>query len=170
MLTALASVHCGGSAPSPDDGNAAETGAFTAGTAPDAHLIGTWSLVQTDSHGKDIPIADQQITVGTGVTAETEWKLEYKVLSYTFTKDEGAPDTHGAKRFKGSYVYRQDGTDNEKTEAVSIVYSTDSAAGKVRTKDETSANASIDTYEIKGDTLTLKSSGHTRNFVRSSSK
>jgi hypothetical protein len=133
-----------------------------AGRAP----RGTWELVQTDSDGKPLSLADQQKTVGSGTAAAKEWKPEFSVLRYTFTTDEGAPDTHGNERFTGSYVLRKDGSDTA-TETQSIVYSTDSAAAQVRVKDATSANASIDAYEVERDTLTLKSSGHTARFVKS---
>jgi hypothetical protein len=162
VFTALASVHCGTSDTGSDDGDSAGDQAFTAAATPDAHIVGTWELVQKDSNGKAIPLSDQQKEVG-GVT---EWKPEFNVLRYTFTTDEGSPDTHGNKRFTGSYLLRKDGSDTA-TETVSIVYSTDSAAGQVRLKETTSANASTDSYEVDKDTLTLKSSGHTSKFVKS---
>jgi hypothetical protein len=165
VFGALASVHCGSSEPTSDQGGTAGDQAFSAASGPDAHLIGTWELVQKDDDGKPIPLADQQKTVGSGSAAVKEWKLEFNVLRYTFTKDEGAPDTSGNKRFTGSYVLRKDGSDTA-TETHSIVYSTDSGAGQVRVKETTSANASTDSYEIDKDSLTLKSSGHTATFVK----
>jgi hypothetical protein len=165
LVSALASVHCGGSDPSSDDGNTAGGEAFSAASTPDTHLIGTWELVQKDSDGKALSLADQQTTVGSGTAAVKEWKPEFSVLRYTFTKTEGDPDTKGNKRFTGSYVLRKDGSDTA-TETHSIVYSTDSDAGQVRLKDSTSANPSTDTYDIDNGTLTLKSSGHTATFVK----
>jgi hypothetical protein len=162
LVTALASIHCGASG-SDDEGDTSD--AFTASNAPDPRLIGTWVLTQTDAKGNPVSLEDQQKIVGTGDAAVKEWKLDYNVLSFTFTTTRGPADTKGEARYTGSYVHRQDGS-LTKTDTQTIEYSTDIAAGKIREKDTGSANASIDNYKIVGDILTMKSSGITRTLKK----